>query len=95
MGQLPREASEDVFGPPLEPVEVRCLHCGRRFVSSEMVWDRRGADWGPEFWHCPTQGCAGAGFGFDIFPVAEVDVSEALARERVYPLVSPGDHGVA
>ncbi len=63
---LSREAAEDPFSPPEEPVQVQCLHCGLEYSSSEIVW-RDG------FWRCPTPGCGGAGFTFDIFPVGTFD----------------------
>ena len=66
---LPREAREDPFGPPAVPVDVECLHCGERYSSGEME-SRRWAD-GIRRWSCPTPGCDGAGFGFDIHRVEE------------------------
>jgi len=63
---LSREASDDPFGPPEEPLQVQCLHCGGEYCSSEIVW-RDG------FWCCPTPGCDGVGFTFDIFPVGTFD----------------------
>ena len=61
----PREASDDPFCPPAEPCRVRCLHCGREYDSSQIVW-RSGEN--GSFWCCPTPGCGGMGFGFDIHP---------------------------
>lgn len=63
---LPKEALEDCFKPPEEPCQVRCLHCGQEYSSSEIVWRAKGDD---GFWRCPMEGCGGAGFGFDIHPV--------------------------
>lgn len=63
---LPKEALDDCFRPPAEPVMVRCLHCGGEYWSSEIVWEA-GDEGG--FWRCPVEGCNGAGFEFDIFPI--------------------------
>ena len=67
--RLPREALEDTFRPPQKPCEVFCLHCGKEFSSDKMRWKRRR---GEGFWCCPTPGCSGVGYQFDIFPVAEM-----------------------
>lgn len=60
----------DPFRPPAIPTEVCCLHCGREYESYLIQWqeerDERGRVHG--FWCCPTPGCDGKGFGFDIFP---------------------------
>ncbi len=60
----------DPFRPPAIPTEVWCLHCGREYESYLIEWhekvDGRGEVQG--FWCCPTPGCGGKGFGFDIFP---------------------------
>ena len=66
---LPKEALEDPFGPPDKVCVVQCLHCGKQFLSSLMVWRKHGEDW---LWMCPTEGCDGGGFGFDIHPVPPV-----------------------
>jgi len=63
---LPKEAMEDPFKPPDEPCRVRCLHCGREYSSSQIAWRTVG---GQGFWCCPMEGCDGAGFNFDIFPI--------------------------
>lgn len=56
----------DPFRPPAVPVMVRCLHCGAVFMSSEMVYERRGRD---TLWWCKNPLCGGAGFRFDLHPV--------------------------
>lgn len=60
----------DPFRPPAIPTEVCCLHCGREYESYLIHWqeelDEQGEVHG--FWCCPTPGCDGKGFGFDIFP---------------------------
>ena len=60
----------DPFRPPETPVEVSCLHCGETYESYLIEWqihtDADGTRHG--FWCCPTPGCGGMGFGFDIFP---------------------------
>ncbi len=65
--KLPKEAVEDPFRPPSKPCDVFCLHCGKEFSSDKIRWERRGKE---GFWCCPTPGCDGAGYKFDIFPVA-------------------------
>ena len=58
----------DPMGPPKVPCEVECIHCGCRYMSSDIRWqhDPDGPDGG--WWVCPIDGCNGAGFCFDIFP---------------------------
>jgi len=60
----------DPFRPPEVPIEVHCLHCGRDYDSYLIEWreeaDANGRLHG--FWRCPTPGCGGMGFGFDILP---------------------------
>jgi hypothetical protein len=63
-------SGRDCFGPPPEPCECYCLHCGRVFMSDQIwfqkvIGSRDGFD---GFWMCPTPNCGGAGFTFDIFP---------------------------
>ena len=42
--------------------ELECLHCGARFLRSELrIVD--GMEW------CPTEGCDGGGVGVDLWPV--------------------------
>jgi len=64
------DPSADPFRPPEMPTEVACLHCGRQYESYLIEWreqiDEKGQVEG--FWCCPTPGCGGAGFGFDILP---------------------------
>ena len=71
--QVPIEALEDCFRPPPEACLVRCIHCGRMYSSDEIVW--RESETGG-FWRCPMEGCDGAGFGFDIFPIADEEADE-------------------
>ena len=50
---------------------VSCLHCGEEFDSYLIEWREEAGDNGSAmgFWCCPTPGCDGKGFGFDIFPI--------------------------
>jgi hypothetical protein len=66
----PLDSQADPFRPPETPVEVSCLHCGREYDSYLIEWRvETSADGSPHgFWCCPTPGCDGRGFGFDIFP---------------------------
>lgn len=65
-----RDRDSDPFRPPEVPTEVECLHCGRDYDSYLIEWreelDENGQPIG--FWCCPTPGCDGKGFGFDILP---------------------------
>lgn len=63
-------AGRDPFRPPTVPVIVHCLHCDQEYESYLIHWveDAIESD-SPGFWCCPTPGCDGKGFGFDIFPV--------------------------
>ena len=60
----------DPFRPPAIPTEVCCLHCGREYESYLIQWQEERDEVGDVhgFWCCPTPGCDGRGFGFDIFP---------------------------
>jgi len=61
--------SNDPFRPPAIPTEVHCLHCNEEYESYLIKWvphDEKNSEEG--FWCCPTPGCDGKGFGFDIFP---------------------------
>jgi hypothetical protein len=66
----PLDPQADPFHPPAVPTEVRCLHCGKEYDSYLIEWR---VETGPDgkqqgFWCCPTPGCSGCGFGFDILP---------------------------
>lgn len=63
---LTRPCGRDPFAPPRTPVPCRCLHCGQRFTSDQMI--RKGPD---RLWSCPTPDCDGAGFEIDIRPDRE------------------------
>lgn len=64
------DPNSDPFKPPAIPTEVQCLHCGREYESYLIEWrieeDPDGRPQGA--WCCPTPGCEGTGFGFDILP---------------------------
>ncbi len=66
----PLDPQRDPFRPPEVPTEVSCLHCGKEYDSYLIEWrvetDAEGKLHG--FWCCPTPGCSGIGFGFDILP---------------------------
>ena len=63
-------AERDPFRPPTVPVIVHCLHCDQEYESYLIHWvDEMGESDAPGFWCCPTPGCDGKGFGFDIFPI--------------------------
>jgi hypothetical protein len=70
MSYDPLDPQADPFKPPAIPIEVKCVHCGREYDSYLIEWrvetDIDGTQCG--FWCCPTPGCEGHGFGFDILP---------------------------
>ncbi len=67
----PLNPEGDPFHPPSIPTLVGCLHCGQEYDSYRIEWRIRTQAGGKPFgmWCCPIDGCDGAGFGFDIFPV--------------------------
>ena len=59
----------DHFRPPSIPTEVQCTYCRREFDSWKMEWHEEYCDGEIQgFWCCPTDGCGGRGFGFNIWP---------------------------
>jgi hypothetical protein len=70
MCDIPPEAYEDCFHPPSIPTQVFCLHCQEVYDSYLIEWREERTPRGSQgFWRCPTPGCSGAGFGFDIHPI--------------------------
>lgn len=70
MSDLPPEAYDDCFHPPSIPTQVFCLHCQEIYDSYLIEWREEKTPQGMRgFWRCPTPGCGGAGFGFDIHPI--------------------------
>lgn len=64
----PDGSHTDTFAPdPDSTREMECLHCGETFEESEVTYEQRFGDY---YWWCPTEGCDGAGVGFDIHPVS-------------------------
>jgi hypothetical protein len=87
---LPPEALEDHMKPPKESILVHCLHCGQEYESYEIVWEPNDkpphegeTHRMPGMWCCPVEGCGGAGFCFDIFPVDE-DYVDPETGERLW-----------
>jgi len=66
----PLDPDGDPFKPPAVPTEVCCLHCGEEYDSYLIEWRVETSPDGSKhgFWCCPTPGCDGRGFGFDILP---------------------------
>ena len=64
-------SDESGFPPPDVPIMVYCLHCGKEYMSSEMVPPdgKRTEEMMEGFWWCGTPGCNAGGFGLDVFPV--------------------------
>jgi hypothetical protein len=67
----PLSPEGDPFGPPAISTLVHCLHCGEEYDSYRIEWRVETRTDGSQqgFWCCPTKGCGGIGFGFDIFPI--------------------------
>jgi hypothetical protein len=64
------DRDRDPFGPPPTPTLVGCLHCHQEYesylIERRLEPDVNGVPrW---WWCCPTDGCDGKGFGFDILP---------------------------
>jgi hypothetical protein len=60
---------DDCFKPPAIPTEVHCLHCNQEYESYLIHWVEKKCDGEiMGFWCCPTPGCDGKGFGFDLLP---------------------------
>ena len=77
----------DCFAPPETSTLVHCLHC-REIYESYLIWfDERPGPEGPDgaegFWTCPTAGCGGLGFTFDIWPI-DPDYHNEETGERLY-----------
>jgi hypothetical protein len=69
----PSDKFDDPFAPPQASVKVQCLHCGQSYDSWQIVWREEERDaLFQGYWCCPTDGCTGVGFGFDILPVDDV-----------------------
>ena len=64
------DPQRDPFKPPAIPTEVFCMHCHQEYDSYLMHWEQEVDADGRKhgFWCCPTPGCDGRGFGFDILP---------------------------
>ena len=64
------DPDSDAFRPPAVNTEVGCLHCQEVYDSYQIEWREGVCDDGRVrgFWCCPTPGCGGRGFGFDILP---------------------------
>jgi len=77
-GYDPLNPHTDCFKPPAIPTEVCCLHCGREYESYLIEWrvETTGDNHKHGFWCCPTPGCDGRGFGFDILPTDPEYVGE-------------------
>lgn len=72
-----------MFSPPAQPIRVRCLHCGGRYLSDNMRLEYRprmqamvceGMGQGTArldpLWWCKNAYCDGAGFGHDVHPIS-------------------------
>ena len=66
----PLGPENEPFHPPAIPTEVGCLHFQQAYESYLIEWRIEKCSDGMErgFWCCPTPGCSGGGFGFDILP---------------------------
>lgn len=57
------------LAPPKIHTQVGCMHCAQRYSSVQIWWEPINPN-NPDrgFWRCPTPGCEGTGFLFDIWP---------------------------
>jgi hypothetical protein len=55
--------------PPTFATLVKCERCGQEYESSRIEERFQGDAEGGTLWCCPTPGCRGKGFGFNILPV--------------------------
>jgi hypothetical protein len=60
--------ANDCFRPPEIPTQVYCLHCHSEFDSYLMQWVEDATYGNGGYWACPTPGCDGKGFTFDVWP---------------------------
>jgi len=74
----PLDADSDPFRPPALSTMVGCLHCQEVYDSYQIEWRVFTLDNGDlhGFWCCPTEGCDGRGFCFDILPLDRDYVGE-------------------
>lgn len=64
------EAKMDPYCPPKKPVLARCDHCRMTYKTDRMIWGTKaGMRSIAPLWWCPTDGCDGAGYGFDVHKV--------------------------
>lgn len=85
----PADGLNDVpFAPPTVPVACHCLHCGQEYASAHLEVRNEGPDHDPA-WCCPTPGCDGIGFLFDIWPT-DPEWRDANG-ERVYCEIEEAD----
>jgi hypothetical protein len=110
MARNPSDPQSDPFRPPEIPTEVSCLHCGKVYESYLIEWRVEAGPDGAQhgFWCCPTPGCSGAGFGFDILPTdheyqderggwvhddEDFDEEDLDEQECLEEGLAPPDHG--
>jgi hypothetical protein len=60
--------ANDCFRPPEIPIEVFCAHCQQEYDSYLIHWVEDYSFSNGGYWACPTPGCDGKGFTFDIWP---------------------------
>lgn len=59
----------EYFKPPEIPTQICCMQCGEIYESYLIQWrDGEGPPGLSGAWCCPTPGCSGVGFLFDIWP---------------------------
>ncbi|MEX2218579.1 MAG: hypothetical protein WD749_07430 [Phycisphaerales bacterium] len=67
---MERAPEADPFRPPKASCRVFCMHCQEKYDSYRIEWREFQSKDGTRegFWCCPTPGCGGKGFLFDIYP---------------------------
>lgn len=74
-GIIPMEPDfADPFAPDPESTKrVECLHCDQAYAENEMIYGvKPDLDPNEPYWWCPTPGCDGKGFGFDVHHYGEM-----------------------
>lgn len=70
-----RKSPVDGCSPPVEPIQVFCLHCESVYSSDAMFHDG-------EYWRCGIESCNGIGFGVDVLDAGSPGVEKLIRSAR-------------